>query len=118
MIRLSLLMSLVTVGSAFAQKLPIPVQPPPPVLPDPPESRVVSVGQYNVAAFIKRDKRYDTAEKVARALNDALDLGYDARKKSDRRLVVLSGQELEVRATGKVHEQVRRFLELGHLAPP
>ena len=109
MTRLVLLLLLAASGPALAQKRVAAKPPPPPV----PTSTTVMESRYDLATFMKREKQFDTAEKVARALNDTLRLGYDAKKKGDRRLVVVSGKELEVRATASEHALVRMFLEQG-----
>ncbi len=110
MIRLALLVTLAGTGSAFAQTAD--VAPGVGVVPGVPKL-TVSAANYDVSKFVKLRPHCDTSEKVARALNDQFHLGYDAKKKGDRRLVVVSGKQLEIRASAAEHELIRRFLETG-----
>ena len=111
MTRLALLLTLAVVGSAADGKDKLPP-------PGPAQPAVISTANYDVSKFVKFRPHCDTSEKVARALNDQFHLGYDAKKKGDRRLVVVSGKQLEIRASSAEHELIRRFLETGGVIAP
>jgi len=108
--RLALTLTLALAGSAAVGKDKLP---PPIPLPELAQPVVISTTNYDVSKFVKLRPHCDTSEKVARALNDQFHLGYDAKKKGDRRLIVVSGKRLEIRANSAEHELIRRFLETG-----